>query len=255
MQKANNKFKLVVPHTYFLIFMLMVIAAIATYLVPAGVFERAVDEVTGRTLVVPSSYEVVESTPVGFMDVFKAIPKGMTDSGWIIFLVFMIGGSFGIINSTGAIEAGIGRAVKHLEGKEIIIIPVCLAIFALGGATFGLAESTLIFIPMGITLARSLGYDALVGMSIITVGATSGFAGGVLNMFTTGVAQGIAGLPLFSGMGVRIVTTVIFVIISSAYILKYASKVKKNPELSIVYELEQKEASKKMESKVLEFKK
>ncbi len=232
----NKKFK--VPHTYVIIFTLIIIAAIATYIIPAGTFERVEDSETGRTLVVSDSFKEVEQSPVSFLDVFRAVPKGMTEAGWIIFLVFVIGGSFGIINSTGAIEAGIGSAVKYLDGKEKIIIPVTISIFSLGGATFGMAESTLIFIPMGITLARSLGFDSIVGFAMVSIGAVCGFAGGALNVFTTGVAQGIAGLPLFSGIGVRIATTVIFIIIGSIYTLRYAIKVKHNPELSIVFDLE-----------------
>lgn len=250
-KKTKKSFK--VPHTYVIIFAIIIIAAIATYIVPAGLFERAEDIETGRVLVVPDSYHYVEQSPVSFLDIFRSIPQGMTEAGWIIFLIFIIGGSFGIINSTGAIEAGIGKLVGGLEGKEKIIIPATIAIFALGGATFGLAESTLIFIPMGVALARGLGFDALVGMAMVNLGATAGFAGGALNIFTTGVAQGIAGLPLFSGMGLRIIITVVLVIINSIYILRYASKIKKNPENSIIYEIEKHEKSIKEETSVTEF--
>ncbi len=237
--KTKKEFK--VPHTYVIIFTIIIIAAIATYLVPAGTFERIEDPETGRDLVDPDSFHYVEQSPVSFLDVFRAIPQGMTEAGWIIFLVFIIGGSFGIINSTGAIEAGIGSVVGSLEGKEKIIIPGTVAIFALGGATFGLAESTLIFIPMGVTLARALGFDAVVGMAMVNLGACAGFAGGALNIFTTGVAQGIAGLPLFSGLGLRIALTIILVIINSIYILRYAMKIKKNPEMSVIYDIEKQE--------------
>lgn len=241
MEGVKTKKKLKVPHTYVIIFSIIIIAAIATYIVPAGTFERAEDPESGRVLVVSGSYHNVEQSPVSFLDVFRSIPQGMTEAGWIIFLIFVIGGSFGIINSTGAIEAGIGNVVGGLEGKEKIIIPATVAIFALGGATFGMAESTLIFIPMGIALARALGFDALVGMAMVNLGAVAGFSGGALNIFTTGVAQGIAGVPLFSGMGLRIITSIVLVIIISIYILRYALKIKNNPEASIIYEIEKQE--------------
>ncbi len=169
----------------------------------------------------------------------KAIPKGMNQAGWIIFLVFIIGGSFGMINGTGAIETGIATLVKKLAGKEKILIPVTMLIFSAGGATFGMAESTLIFIPMGVVLARGLGFDALVGMGMITLGALAGFAGGVLNPFTVGVAQGIAGLPLFSGMGLRVITLLGFWAIGSFFLLSYALKIKSDPSKSLVCDLEQ----------------
>lgn len=239
MLKTKSKFT--VPHTYVIIFVLILIAAASTYILPSGNFDRILDEESGRVLVVPNSYKPVDSEPASFFDIFRSIPTGMTDSGWIIFLIFIIGGSFGIINKTGAIEAGIGSSIKYMEGKEKVIIPITVGIFALGGATFGLAESTLIFIPIGIALSRALKFDALVGMAMVTFGANAGFSAGAFNIFTTGVAQAIAELPLFSGLAVRIITTIVFAVIISVYIIRYAIKVKSHPESSIVYELERSE--------------
>ena len=113
-----------------------------------------------------------------------------------------------------------------------------MAIFSLGGATFGLAESTLIFIPICVMLAKALGYDAIVGMAIVNIGAVCGFAGGWMNIFTVGVAQGIAELPLFSGMGYRIFTHAVVLIIAIAFVLAYAKKIKNNPEKSYMYAIE-----------------
>lgn len=228
-----------VPHTYVLIFCIILVASVATYIVPAGEYDRVVDEKTGRTIVDAETFKDVPQNPIKPFDIIRAIPKGMNDSAWIIFLIFIIGGSFGMINGTGAIETGIGKMVKNLAGKEKILIPLTMLIFSFGGATFGMAESTLIFIPMGVVLARGLGFDALVGMSMVTIGANAGFSGGCLNPFTVGVAQGIAGLPLFSGLGLRIVTQLAFWAVSSIFIVRYALKVKNDPSKSIVYELEQ----------------
>jgi uncharacterized ion transporter superfamily protein YfcC len=249
--KIKKGFK--APHSYVLIFVLIVIAALATYVLPAGSFERVVDKATGRTLVVANSFKSVESNPASFLDLFRSIPKGMTDSGWIIFLIFIIGGSFGIITKTIAVEAGIGSAVKYLDGKEKILIPIAVAIFALGGATFGMAESTLIFIPIGVALARALKFDAMVGMAMVTFGANAGFSGGAFNIFTTGVAQAIAGLPLFSGLWLRVITTIVFVIIVSIFTIRYAMKIKNNPEDSIVYDLEQQEKLNVTKTEIAEF--
>ncbi|HRV71415.1 MAG TPA: TIGR00366 family protein, partial [Thermovirgaceae bacterium] len=224
---------------YVLIFCIILIAAVATYIIPAGVYDRVTDPNTGRTVVDAASFKNVPQNPIKPFAVMQAIPKGMNEAGWIIFLIFIIGGSFGMINGTGAIETGIAAMVRKLSGKEKILIPVTMLIFSLGGATFGMAESTLIFIPMGVVLARGLGFDALVGMSMVTIGALAGFAGGALNPFTVGVAQGIAGLPLFSGMGLRWITQLLFWAVGSFYILRYAMKIKSDPAQSIVYELEQ----------------
>jgi len=230
--------KIKIPHTYVLIFCIIVIMAVLTYIVPAGQYDRVKDEATGRVLVDPNSYQVVEQTPVKPFDIIKAIPAGMGEVSWIIFLIFIIGGSFGIINGTGAIESGIAHSVKKLEGKEKIIIPVTMIIFSIGGATIGLAESTLIFIPIGIALAKSLGFDRITGMAMVNIGATVGFAGGALNPFNVGVAQGIAGLPLFSGMEFRIFGQVIFLIIAIWYTMSYSIKIKKDPTMSLLYGLE-----------------
>ena len=168
----------------------------------------------------------------------QAIPTGMNEVGWIIFLIFIIGGAFGIINATGAIEAGLGASIEKVKGRDSILIIFLMTIFSLGGATFGLAESTLIFIPICVMLTRALGYDAIVGMAIINIGAVCGFAAGWMNIFTVGVAQGIAELPLFSGMGFRILTHVVVLTIAILYVLSYAKKIRKNPEKSAVYEIE-----------------
>ncbi len=244
--------KIKVPHTYVLIFCIILIAAVATYIVPAGKYELVEDSATSRQVVDPDSYERVSQSPVKPFDIIRSIPKGMNETGWIIFLIFIIGGSFGMINGTGAVEAGIGRVVKSLKGKEKILIPITILIFSLGGATFGMAESALIFIPMGVVLARSLGFDALVGMSMVTIGAAVGFTGGALNPFTVGIAQGIAGVPLFSGIGFRIIGHIIFYIIATIYIVRYAIRVKADPDKSIIYDIE-KERKEIDEQGIIEF--
>ncbi|MGM8212801.1 YfcC family protein [Virgibacillus sp. W0430] len=230
--------KLKIPHTFVLIFSIIVVVTVATYFVPAGQFERVENPDTGVVVIDPDSYERIEQSPVPITGIFTSIPTGMGEVGWIVFLIFIIGGSFGMINRTGAIEAGISKLVLSLRNKEKLLIPITLLIFSLGGATFGMAESTLIFIPMGVVLARSLGMDAITGMAIVFIGAMAGFSGGFLNPFTVGVAQGIAGLPLFSGLGLRIIIQLTLVAIASWYIIAYSEKVKKNPNHSLVYDLE-----------------
>lgn len=227
-----------VPHTFVLLFIIILIVAAATYVIPAGEFERVENPDTGVMEVDPNSFQYVEQNPVGIADIFKSIPEGMNMAAWIIFLIFMIGGSFGMINGTGAIDAGITRAVIRLENKEFILIPTVMFIFALGGATFGMAESTLVFIPIGVVLARKMGMDALVGMGMVALGAAAGFTAGAMNPFTVGVAQGIAELPIFSGIGLRIIILIVFVLVAATYLVRYGKKVKKDPTKSVIHEIE-----------------
>lgn len=162
----------------------------------------------------------------------------------IIFFIFIVGGAFQMITATGAIEAGIGKMAKVLQGNEKLLIPIFLIVFSLAGGTFGMAEEAIVFVPIGIALARALGYDAITGTAMITLGAACGFTSGFMNPFTVGVAQKISELPLFSGIGVRLVFLVIFLVITTIYLMRYAERVKKDPSISFVRELEIQEKDK-----------
>ncbi|QSQ08177.1 hypothetical protein H0A61_00497 [Koleobacter methoxysyntrophicus] len=245
------KFK--VPHTYVIIFTVVIVAALCTYIIPAGVYEKVKDPNTGRMVVDPDSFKYVEQTPVKLFDIFKAVPNGMKAAASIIFFIFIVGGAFGMIQGTGAVEAGIGKAVLGLQGKEKFLIPATMFIFSLGGATFGMAEETLVFIPIGVALARALGFDAITGTAMITMGAAAGFCGGFMNPFTVGVAQGIAQLPLFSGIGLRIAAYVVFLVIAMWYVYNYSMKVKRDPEKSYVADLEKENKESLKLDKIPEF--
>ncbi|WP_349420853.1 TIGR00366 family protein [Staphylococcus felis] len=224
------------PHTYALLMMVIIIASLLTYVIPSGAFERK--EEGGQTIVVPGSYEAFSSPPVGFLDIFRAIPEGLMSAADIVFYVFLVGGAFGIIHKCGAIEAGVNRMMTILGSSKVMMIPLTMLIFSVLGFSIGLAEETIIFVPVGVIIARTLGYDALTGTAMVILGSASGFIGGMLNPFTVGVAQKVAELPLFSGWGLR---TIIYIFIWSVAVLSvmmYAKKVKKSPEKSIVYKLE-----------------
>lgn len=237
-----------VPHAFVLIYSIVILAFLMSYIIPAGEYERYESE-QGTTVVDETSFSFTEQNPVHWTEIFKVVPAGMVDAADIIFLIFIIGGAFGMINGTGAIEAGINKTVSLLKDKEIVLIPLTMLIFSFGGATFGMAESTLIFIPMGIILARSLGMDAMTGMAMVALGAAAGFSGGFMNIFTVGVAQEVAGLPLFSGMFYRIIIQIVFVLIASFFVYRYGKRVQRDKKNSHVYELE-----KKAESETYDFK-
>lgn len=241
-KKEARSFK--IPHTYVILFSVMIIVAILTYLIPAGEFDRYLDVATDRTLVDATSFHYVEQSPVNLFQLIQAIPKGMEEAAQIIFFIFIVGGAFQIINSTGTIESGIGNLAKKLDGREKLMIPIFVLIFSIGGITFGMSEEVIVFIPIGIALARALGFDAITGTAMINLGAATGFSAAVMNSFTIGVAQDIAELPLFSGAGLRIAVLIVMLIATSTYIIRYGEKVKKDPSASVVSDLEVEEKEK-----------
>lgn len=224
-----------VPHVYVIIFCLIVIAAVATYIVPAGEYERMTDE-GGRTVVVEGTFKQVESDPVGFLSIFQSLHQGMVDGASIIFFIFIIGGAFGIFRATGALDGAINSITTKMNGKEIYLIPVLMIFFALGGAIFGMAEETIPYIMVITPLALMLGYDSITGAAIVLGGASAGFSAAFMNPFTVGVAQGIAELPIYSGFVPRVVFWFIFVSVSITYVMLYARKIKKDPTKSLMYE-------------------
>lgn len=229
-----------------ILFCIIALMAICSYVVPAGSYERIFNETANRKVVDHNSFTYVEQSPVSFFSFLHAISNGMVEVADIMVFIFLVGGAFNIITQTGAMENGIKKLAYRLQGREKIIIPMMMFVFSLGGATFGMSEETIIFIPIGIALARALGYDAIVGMAMVTFGAAIGFASGFLNPFTVGVAQKIAELPTFSGMPLRIAVWLVMVVVVPMCILRYANKVRKNPEFSYVRDLELAEKDKKI---------
>ncbi|MCI8887626.1 MAG: putative basic amino acid antiporter YfcC [Hungatella sp.] len=240
-KKKFNFSELKVPHTYVIIFCIIIAAAILTHLIPSGTYDRY-ENANGTTVVDPMSFHEVEAPAAGIMDVLNAAPKGMKAAAGLIFFVFIIGGTFQIINGTGAIDLLIGKLIRSLKGKEQWIIPIFLCVFSLGGALMGMSNEVLAFVPIGIVVARKAGFDAAIGTAMVTLGAAAGFCGGTMNPFNVGIAQGIAELPIYSGLGYRLIIHVTFLAIASVYMMRYAAKVKADPTKSIVYNLE-KEAS------------
>lgn len=240
MEKEIKKKRFKVPHTYVILFAMIIIMALLTYVIPAGQYQK-VESASGRMVVDPDSFTNVDSNPAKPFDILKAFPKGLAAAQGIVFFIFIVGGSFNILNQTGAIEAGISKIALSLRGKEVLMIPIIVLVFSLGGATIGMAEEAIVFVPIGIALARALGYDAVTGMAIVSLGAAAGFTSGFMNPFTVGVAQGIAEVPMFSGIGLRLVIWVCTLVLVIVYIYRYANKIKRDPKSSIVYELEQEE--------------
>ena len=240
MEKKKKGFEF--PHTYVMLLCMVLIMAVLTYVIPAGEYERVEDPNTGRMVINPDNFVEVESNPTKFFDLFKAIPRGMNDAADISFFIFCTGGAFNIMLVTGAITRGIGKLAIALKGREKLMIPLLLFVFSLAGATIGMSEEAIVFIPLGVALARACGYDAMVGMSMITLGCAVGFNSAWMNPFTVGVAQGIAELPTFSGIGLRFVIHGVFLVVTAWYIMRYATKIQKNPQLSVIADIEAEDA-------------
>lgn len=225
------------PSTVTLLMIIIVISTIVTYLIPSGEFERT-ENAEGNIVVVAGTFSQTEQNPVDIMTMFGSIFNGIVEAADIIAFIFIIGGAFSIVLSSGAINAVLSKLINKLKGKDAIFLTVVMSAFAVGGATFGMSEEILPFIAIMIVAAVSMGYDRIVGVSIVLIGAYSGYAAGPLNPFNTGVAQGIADLPLFSGLGLRTILMLGALIISIQHILRYAMKIKKNPSNSLVYGIE-----------------
>jgi uncharacterized ion transporter superfamily protein YfcC len=231
-QKLPKEKKAFDINAFVLLFFVVVISMILTYIMPAGEYERI--EKDGRTIVVPDSFELIEQSPVGFFHVFTSIHAGMINGAGIIFFVLIVGGAFGILKATGALDALIGNLTSKLANKELLLIPAIMLFFAVAGTLMGLAEETIVYIAIITPLAIALGLDAIVGYAIVSLGATIGFMSAVLNPFNVGVAQSIAELPTFSGMGLRLILFLTLYIAGVLYVYRYAKKLKANPELKFL---------------------
>ena len=236
-----------IPHTFVIVFALIVLAAVCTWVIPAGEFQRQV--VDGREVVMNDSFHYVDAAPQTWQ-VFSALFNGFVDKADIIVFILIVGGAFWILNNTHAIDVGVMAFLRRIQrlnrwklfrwiGVENIIITLVMMMFSLFGAVFGMSEETIAFVVIFIPLAISMGYDSIVGLCMCYVAAHVGFAGAILNPFTIGIAQGIADLPLFSGLEYRLFCWVVLTIVGIAFVLWYAKRVKRNPQLSPTYKLDE----------------
>ena len=216
------------------LFILLILVALSTYLIPSGEYARI--EVNGRTMVDASSFKIVESNPTSFLNFFKSIPLGLQEASMLIIMIFLIGGAIRVFESTGAIRAFIYLLRDKIGDKNSYLILILISIFFGCLGTFpGMLEAVIPFAPLCISIAITLGYDALVGISMCLIPITIGWSAGVTNPWTTGIGQSLAELPMFSGFEYRFFVFVIFLLISIIYTLIYAKKIKNNPEKSLIH--------------------
>lgn len=237
MKKEDNRVlknkRINVPHTCVIIFVIMVVCSILTYIVPSGAYTY-VENSAGKMIIDPNSYAAVDASPTTFYELFNAIPTGLVDMASLIFFVFIAGGTFSIINETGTLQLAIDKVAYRLHNKEKMMVFLIMAVFSVLGGLMGFSTECIIFIPMGIALARKVGYDDIVGTAMILMGSYVGFACGSFNPYTTAVAQGIVGLPAFSGLAFRIVFHIVTLFVVYFYTIRYAERIKKDPSKSFV---------------------
>lgn len=236
MTEQKKKFRLKVPNTYLLIFSILVLIAVLTWIIPGGKYERML--VNGREVVVPNSFKYVESHPQGFFNLFISPLKGFVEAGLIIGFVLIVGGAFNVLAKTNAINSLINKLTKAYKTSKLLqnlFIPILMLMFSLGGATFGMNEEIIPFVLIIVPICLALGYDSIVGVAIPLIGAHIGFASAFLNPFNVGIAQGIAEVPLFSGIGYRVICWAVSTTAAILFLLWYVNRLKKNPQISPMY--------------------
>ncbi len=234
MSEKKKRKGLQMPSTPVLLFIIIVAVTICTYIIPAGTYERYVDEATGYTVVDPLSYARVEQSPVNPFQMIVSIPEGFVAVGNIIFLIgFGFFWAYSAMQS-GALNAAINKLLRSKARDSKYFIPICMFIFAIAGSTYGELETVYGLVPIFVALAIALGYDAIVGLCMCFVGVATGFASATTNAYTIGVAQSIAELPLFSGLGFRWIIFFLQYALMTVLVMRYAAKVKADPSKSLV---------------------
>lgn len=242
--KGIKQFK--VPHVYAIIFALMVIFAVLTWIVPSGSYQR--QEVNGREVTVAGTYEQSEKTYIdeetgdevdlrqGVFDVLQAPTRGIQEAIEVVAFILIVGGSFQVITKTGAITSGMGRVVRRFKNKDILIIPIAMVLFALSGTSFGMAEETLPFFAIFMPIMMAMGFDSMTAFMVVFVGARTGYIASTINPFNVLIAQGILGIQGNPQLWLRMIAWVVLTAVAITWVVFYARRVKKNPESSITFE-------------------
>ena len=225
---TKKKFNL--PHIYVLLFGLIVLCTILTWVLPAGEFDR----VDGTA--VAGNFHLVEASPVGPFQMFQLIYQGFLDAGSVLFFVFISYASINIMISSGAFNGLVAFLLRVFKGNaRVAIIPIFITLVGAASSTIGLFEEWFPFIPVFVGIAVAMGYDAVVGLAIVALGAGMGYSGAAMNPFTVGVAQGIAEVPFMSGAGFRVICHAVMIVVGSILTMRYALKVQADPTKSYVY--------------------
>ena len=228
----KKKFKM--PSSYVIIMAIVVLVAVLSWVLPGGAYEY-VDPEASTLEPIAGTYHEVESHPQGITEVIMSPINGFMDAVDIILYTLVIGGFLAVVMKTGAIDAGIGAIIRKLKGRERLLIPVLMLVFSIAGAAFGIEEETLPFFPVLIPVLLAAGYDTLVGLSIIKMGAALGVMASIANPFAVAIASRFAGISMTDGIAIRLVLLVIYIPAGIIFTMRYAEKVRKDPTKSLVY--------------------
>ena len=228
----KKKFK--IPSSYAIIMLIVVLVAVLSWVLPGGAYDY-VDPTASKLEPIAGTFHHVDSNPQGLGSIIMAPIKGFMDSVDIILYTLVIGGYLAVVMKTGAIDAAIGATIRKLKGREKLLIPVLMLIFSFAGAAFGIEEETLPFFPVLIPVLLAAGYDTLVGLSVIKMGAALGVMGSIANPFAVAIASRFAGISMADGIGVRLVLLAIYIPAGIIFTMRYAEKVRKDPTKSLVY--------------------
>lgn len=232
--ETNSK-RFYFPNTYVLLFCIAITMAILSHIVPAGSFERVLNEATGRTAVVPGSFDYITATPTTLKILFSSVYVGFKDCIDIIGLLLIMGAAMGVIVESGAIHAIIACLVKKLGAKTDILFVILMICFAIASSVVGMAEELIVFIPLILTVCRALNYDDLTACAVLLLGIYSSIGFSPISPYNLIIAQTIAEVPLYSGLELRLVGLVGAVIIAICYVIHYSRKCARNPQNSLLY--------------------
>lgn len=235
----QRKFK--TPHTLVILVLFIFVAVVLTWAIPAGEFDR-VKNGFGISVATPGSFHAIANKPISPLAIPDFIVEGFAKSAALFFMLLFTGGAFNIIVASGALQSCVARVAKKYASRESVFIPILTLVFALVATTQGV-NTFIGFAPVTVMIARAMGFDSIVGASLILLGGAVGFSTGTLNPSTTIVAQEIVGLPLYSGIGYRWISFAVFLVITNLYLVHYAKKIRLKPELSPMYELDQADPS------------
>jgi uncharacterized ion transporter superfamily protein YfcC len=231
------------PSAFTILFALIILVAALTWIIPAGQYERVPSEALGRDVPVAGSFAPADPNPQGVFDVILAPIAGFYDPMEytanaidVSLFVLIIGGFIGVVTATGAIDAGIARAMLRLKGRENWMIPILMALFALGGTTYGMAEETLAFYVLLIPVMIAAKYDALTAVAVILLGAGVGVLGSTVNAFSTVIASDAAGVSFADGLLLRLAILVVCWLVTVVFVMRYAARVRADPTKSLVHD-------------------
>ncbi len=251
-QPVNAKKSFKMPTVYTILFIIIALVALLTWIMPAGKYDYMVNgtdqiipaaevlDYNGgeRLLPIPGSYQEIESSPQGVIDVLMAPIKGFHKAVDVALFVLVIGGFLAITMRTGAMDSGVAAIVRKFRGREQMLIPVLITLFALGGSTYGMAEETVAFWAVILPVMAAAGYDRMVAAGIILLGSGVGVLASTVNPFATGIASGFAGLPIGDGIGLRVIQLTVLIVLASWFVMRYAAQVKADKSKSVLADIE-----------------